>query len=387
MRKTLEELSSTRIGNLLNQQVTVFSPETTVSKVIGELEKNGRYEAIIHSDSKVGLITIRDILKVDQPKQTKLTRLWKPLTPVTPDDAVRDIAHELISRNIRALPVVEDLKPVGVISQVDLIEALVDCTEIQSVKAKDLARLSPITIEVSESIGQARKLMLVRGFSHLPVMKNDKLIGMVTAKDLVHTFVVPAERISSGDRVIDRVAKFPGKVEDLMDKQPLMLGFEATALDVVKELFEHQKSACLIVNDQDGLYGIITSREILPLLAKPKDEVNLPIYIIGFSFDEFLERSVVEEKVRRTIERNVRIHSDVDEVLIKIKKRSREGDRVRFELVGRVISPTKQYNISNTGWDLLSVFDRLLDSLDRVLRESKPEPIKTHRRGRGRRTH
>lgn len=70
----------------------------------------------------------------------------------------------------------------------------------------------------------------------------------------------------------------------------------------------------------------------------------------------------------------------------QIKKRSREGDRVRYELVGRVISPTKQYNVSNSGWDLLSAFDRLLDSLDRVLRQAKLESAKTPSRGRGRRT-
>jgi CBS domain-containing protein len=374
MKKTIEEFGSTRIGELLNTKLITFNPETTVSKVLGELEKNGRYEAIVHSDSKVGLITIRDILKVDQPNQTKLTRLWKPFTPVSPDDTVRDVAHELIDRNLRALPVVKDLIPIGIISQVDLIDALTGYSEIKSVKAIDLARASPITIEASEKISQARKTMLGRGISHLPVLKKGKLVGMVTAKDLVHTFIVPAERISSGDRVIDRVAKFPGDVADVMDKNPIILGFEATALDAVKDLSEQKKGACLIVDDQVPIYGIITPREILPLIARPKDEVKLPVYIMGFSPDEFLERSIVEEKVLRTLMRGVLIHSSVDEVLIKIKKRSRAGNRVRYELTGRVITPTRQYNVSNTGWDLLSVFDRLLDSLDRVLREAKSEP-------------
>ena len=101
--KNLDTFSSTRIGDFLKREMTVFDPETSVSKVLGDLEKNGRYEAVVQSDSKVGLITIRDILKVDQPKQTKLTRIWRPLTPVTPDDTVRDVAHELIDRNKNAL--------------------------------------------------------------------------------------------------------------------------------------------------------------------------------------------------------------------------------------------------------------------------------------------
>ena len=278
----------------------------------------------------------------------------------------------------------ENLKPVGIISQVDLIEALVGYPEIKSVNAKDLARAPPINIEVQENVGQARKTMLGRGISHLPVLRNGKLVGMVTAKDLVYTFIVPAERISSGDRVVDRVAKFPGTVADVMDKRPITLGLRSTALDVVRELSEHKKGACLIVDDQDSVYGIITPREILPLIARPREEVKLPIYIMGFSPDEFLERSIVEEKVLRTLERGTLMNSSIDEVLIKIRKRSRMGNRTRYELVGRVITPTKQFNVSNTGWDLLSTFDRLLEKLDRVLRQAKSEPEEARRRGRSR---
>ena len=255
----------------------------------------------------------------------------------------------MIDRNKRALPVVENLKPVGIISQVDLIEALAGYPEIKSVNAIDLARAPPITIDAQDKVGQARKMMLGRGISHLPVLRNGKLVGMVTAKDLVHTFIVPAERISSGGRVVDRVAKFPGSVADVMDKQPITLGLRSTALDVVRELSEHKKGACLIVDDKDSVYGIITPREILPLVARPREEVKLPIYIMGFSPDEFFERSIVEEKVLRTLERGVLMHSSIDEVLIKIRKRSRTGNRIRYEVVGRVITPTRQYNVSNSG--------------------------------------
>ncbi len=214
-----------------------------------------------------------------------------------------------------------------------------------------------MTIEAGEKVGRARRKMLTRGFSNLPVQKNEGVVGVITASDIVPTFILPAEMIGSGELVVDRVAKFPGTVTDVMDKHPVILGLGASALDVARELHEHRKGACLIVNDQGAILGIITPREILPLVARPKTEKILPIYIIGFSQEDFLERSIVEEKVRRAIDRGVRIHPDIGEVSIKIKKRNREGNRIRYELVGRVVSPTKQYNVSHTGWDLLSIFD------------------------------
>ncbi|MBN1682110.1 CBS domain-containing protein [Candidatus Bathyarchaeota archaeon] len=385
MVKTTQELGLTEIEELVKTKIDVFEPDDTVSKILGELEKNGGYEAIVETDTKIGLITIRDILKVDQPNQTKLTKFWKPLSPVTTSDVVKDVAHELIERNIRALPVVKNQKTYGLISQVDFVNALIDCSDLSSIPAKNIARITPITIDASEKVIEARNTMLLRGFSHIPVIKNEKVVGIITAKDLVHTFIVPAIRIGKKDFVVDRVSKFPGNVSDVMDKHPAILGLEATTYEVVKELYEREKSACLILNEQDKLYGIITPRELLPLVAGTKTEEEYPIYIMGLNPEDFLERSLVESKVRRTIQRGRLIHKDINEVLINIKKKSREGNRTRYELRGRVLSPTKEYNVSTTGWDLLIAFDRLLESLDGILRQTKPEPIeKRRRRGRGR---
>lgn len=105
-----------------------------VLNVLEALEKNGRYEAFVQPGPKVGLVTVRDILKTDRTNQ-KLARLWRSFTPY---DTVRDAAHELIERNIRALPVVGGQEPAGIFSQVDVVHEFADCPECRSVKAKDL---------------------------------------------------------------------------------------------------------------------------------------------------------------------------------------------------------------------------------------------------------
>ncbi|MCU0581440.1 MAG: 16S rRNA (cytidine(1402)-2'-O)-methyltransferase, partial [Syntrophales bacterium] len=117
---------------------------------------------------------------------------------------------------------------------------------------------------------------------------------LVTLQDIMalmgNRFVVVARELT---KIYEEVVR--GNVADVMDKQPITLGLRSTALDVVRELSEHKKGACLIVSDKDSVYGIITPREILPLISRPREEVKLPLYIMGFSPDEFFERGIVEE--------------------------------------------------------------------------------------------
>jgi len=81
MTKTLEELSSTVISDYVTRRMSVFDPGDTASRVLGELKETGRYEVLVSSGTKVGLVTVRDLLDVDQSTQTKNEGLWRTLTP------------------------------------------------------------------------------------------------------------------------------------------------------------------------------------------------------------------------------------------------------------------------------------------------------------------
>jgi CBS domain-containing protein len=50
---------------------------------------------------------------------------------------------------------------------------------------------NPVTIGPDASVGEALDLMLSRGFRHLPVIENDRVVGVVSMRDL-------AKNISKG---------------------------------------------------------------------------------------------------------------------------------------------------------------------------------------------
>jgi predicted transcriptional regulator/ribosome-associated translation inhibitor RaiA len=371
MVKTLGELASTEISTFFKKKITVLKPEETAGKALGELEKTGRYEAVVWAGSKMGLITIRDLLDVEQLEKTKIETLWKPQMVFTADSQVGRVAAEMIRINQRALPVIEKDEPIGIISQVDIIAEMADLTELKKTQIKDIAKIPVISLDVEEKVAQARKLMLERGISHIPVIKSGKMIGLITAMDIVHTFISPMTKTSPIERIGSKKTKFSAPISEVMDKTPFTLQINATAYDVAKGLRDHEKSACILVDNDDGVIGIVTPRELLHLVAEPQKIQELPITIRGLEDEDFFQRELSEEKIRRVIEKNFRMHPDITEVNVRIKKSSPAGQRMRYELTIRVLSPREQWSAKADGWDLLKAFDEMLDDLSEILKRNK----------------
>ncbi|MCX6648028.1 MAG: CBS domain-containing protein [Candidatus Bathyarchaeota archaeon] len=382
MTKTLEEIGRTEISTLLDKRLVIFTPEESVSRVLGELERTGRYEAAVQAGDKVGLITLRHLLNVTQPENTKLVHLWKPLTQVTPDSIVTGVAAELIRINERALPVVEGKKPVGIISQLDIVKAMAECPELGNVPAKELAKKPVTSMDAKEAIAKARSTMLDKGISHIPVTRAGKLVGMVTAQDLILIFLQPQGRGKLGEKPSENTTKYKGELGGIMDEQPLTVSVEASALEVARGLRDRKKSACLLTDAQGTIQGIITPRELLALIARRPAAKELPIQIIGLKKEDFFDQAEAEAKVDRVIKKAMNIHPDIDEVSIVIKRASEKGHG-RYEMTARVISPTEQINAHGEGHDMLQTFEDMLNKLESELMKTKTGPHTARRSEHG----
>ncbi len=285
---TLKELAFSDIRELFHRGVSIFRPDDLVSKVLGVLERSARYEAVVSSGSSVGLITVRDALAVDQPSQTKVDRVWRATGSVSPETLVVDVADSLVRKGVRALPVVAGGEVVGIFSQVDLIEALGEVQGLDGIPVKELMHAPVLSSEGDRGIAYARRLMLERNISHLPVVEGGSLVGVVTAESIVHSFITSASRTTTGHRVGERASRFSGRVSGIMDSTPCTLDAAASVLDAIQSLKEMGKGACIITGESGNILGIITPRELISPLLKFRAEEELPVYILGLSDEGFL---------------------------------------------------------------------------------------------------
>jgi len=382
---SLRELVLSETREIAHSPISVFSPEDNASQVLGVLKETDRYEAAVSSGGSVGLITLRDLLGVDQPAQRRVDKIWRATGSVSPSTSVIEVTELLVRNNVRALPVVEGGEVTGIISQDDLIGVMCDVDELSGYGVKELLRSPVWSMDIDERNASARRLMLERGISHVPVVEYGRLVGEVTAEIIVHTFITPASKTTTGDRVGERTSRFPGQVIGIMDAHPLSMRPNSTALDAVRGLRNRGKRACYITDEGSRMLGILTPRELLAPILRFRVQEELPVYIMGLSDEDFFERAVAEDKVRRVVRKGRRFRPDINEVSIRIKVSQTQGLRKRYELTARALSPSGQVNAKADGWDLLAVFDELCTTLEKAIGRTKTETPGRTRRRRSRR--
>jgi predicted transcriptional regulator/ribosome-associated translation inhibitor RaiA len=381
--RTLNELAETTVSELNISKGNVLSPDENASKVLGILKDTNKIEAVAANGEKYGIITVRDLLGVDQPANTKIETIWKQVGKINSNTSVLEAVDLMFRNNVTAIPLVEK-DYVSLISQQDITSAMINIPELSTIQAKDIMISQVVTVEKETSIAHARRIMLDKGFSHIPIINGDKVVGIITGDEIVSTFVTDITKTTTGDRSGEKVTRFPGQVGGFMNSQPLKVNPDTGVLEVVRRINKMGEKYCLVVDNEEKLHGIITHRELLEIIHSLQPEPELPVYIVGIDEENFFETAVVEDKIRRTVERSMKIMEEITEVSVRVKSQRNKGERTRYKVTARALGPSISFNVENEDWGLMEAFDGLVDALDKKLRRSKKEPQKGSRRGRRR---
>ena len=101
-----------------------------------------------------------------------------------PDDTLAEAARKMWEQQTGSLLVMDGDDLVGIVTERDVLKAVatgmaVDDTRISQVMSKDQVTVGPGT-----SLREAAKVMAERWIRHLPVLDNGKLVGVISQRDL-----------------------------------------------------------------------------------------------------------------------------------------------------------------------------------------------------------
>ncbi len=102
------------------------------------------------------------------------------------NDSIVSVAKKMAEHKIGFIVVVSNGKPVGVMSEGDLIrEVLSKELDPKKVKAKQIYKSPVITISPNKSLLDASKLMAKNNIRRLIVMDKGKMVGVISSRDIL----------------------------------------------------------------------------------------------------------------------------------------------------------------------------------------------------------
>lgn len=112
--------------------------------------------------------------------------LMKPGGPaVRPSELLTDVANRMRSDRVSAVAVMERARLVGIITERDLVRAVAEGLDPKATPVSDCMTQDPRTIAAEEVASRAAEQMIELGVRHLPVMKDDRVVGVISARDLL----------------------------------------------------------------------------------------------------------------------------------------------------------------------------------------------------------
>jgi acetoin utilization protein AcuB len=120
-----------------------------------------------------------------------------------------------------------------------------------------------ITVDANDSMLDATKILKEHQIRHLPVLKNGKLVGIITDRDLKRASPSDATSLEAHE-LLYIVANI--KVGEIMTKNPITVPYNYTVEEAAEILMKHRISGMPVVDKDGKVVGTITQTDIFRVL-------------------------------------------------------------------------------------------------------------------------
>jgi CBS domain-containing protein len=111
----------------------------------------------------------------------------KKITTVTEGVNLKHVMRLLSENKITGVPVVsEDMHLLGIITEKDILKALLYGKDVKSKTAGELMTTHLITFEEDEDLMTIFKTLVEGSFRRVPILSNGRLTGIVSRRDIIN---------------------------------------------------------------------------------------------------------------------------------------------------------------------------------------------------------
>ncbi len=105
---------------------------------------------------------------------------------VSPDDTVYDALKLMAEKNVGALVVLEEDRIAGMISERDYARKIILKDKLsKETKVKEIMTAGIVTVTPAMDLDQCMELITDKRLRHLPVVENDRVVGIISIGDIV----------------------------------------------------------------------------------------------------------------------------------------------------------------------------------------------------------
>jgi signal-transduction protein with cAMP-binding, CBS, and nucleotidyltransferase domain len=176
----------------MSTPLITITPEITIKEAAKTMmTKKGRL-VVVQNGKLVGIVTTSDLVKVlPECPETMVVcdkYMTKNVISVNEDTTIMAVATIMGEKRIGSVIVNKDGEPFGIFTERDLLTTFLAKGKTLQSKVGESASSPLITIPTGASVHRATYVMATKHVRRLPVMRERKMIGIITSRDLVEAY-------------------------------------------------------------------------------------------------------------------------------------------------------------------------------------------------------
>ena len=248
-----------KVEEIMSREIITTTPETTMDNVAKTMgEKHIGSLIVIKYGTPVGIVTERDLLSDvlalgRNLKEVKVEgEMSYPLITICSTAKIKEAAQMMINKK-RRLAVFECGKIIGIVTASDLIRSLPEAPETQ-VKVNDFMTPKVVVVDEKMSVESVTKIMGDKRIGSVIVSSKGAPKGIFTERDLLTSFLAKGRAL---DVPVGKACSSP------LLTAPLGISVHEAAYFMVSKHIRR-----LPLKKDNELVGIITARDLVEAYAK-----------------------------------------------------------------------------------------------------------------------
>jgi len=366
------------VRDAMSTSFVVMDAEEPLTRAKGIFEtKHPPLIVILEGEKFVGIVTERVLLKPRiNPSAVKVASVAVVPPRLSPDDNICKAARLMIENNLKALPVIQDERVVGLLTVKDVVSS---CSKfLKGTKVRDVMTRDPVVISVDDTIGRAISLMRDVGVSRLPVVENNELRGIITLHDLITRIILPKEKASIGDLIGEKVRTLSYRVRDVMTT-PVHTAFPWEPVQRALDRMDQYDVSSLVVVEDRRVVGIVTLIDVLTPIARLESQrlENIDVQVVyKLGSVDASSKERVSLMARRFTNRLGRTIGTGVLTLHFKEHKEKHGERHLIHCRARLKTDKYQFVGIGEGWTLDLAARMALDRIERQIITSKELAMK-----------
>ncbi len=183
---------------------------------------------------------------------------------VNPNVSFNEAVQFMAERGFGNLIISDEKMPKGILTEREILQSIALGKDVSKLKVGDMGSQPFVRIPPDYSVLEAAQTMILRKKRLLVFADDDKLVGIITASDMIRAF---------------RKTKDKPTLDKVVSTKIIKCNYADTILDAVKVM--HDKRIGSVIIDNMKGYGIFTERDLLVNVLS--NEVDLKGQVGGYA--------------------------------------------------------------------------------------------------------